>query len=744
MTNIELQTEIKQIAHCFRLTPAQVSAAFQYLESDKSLAFLEQYALGDVMGLSLSQWLKLKNSKAAQVFLGDLNNNSESSHTPFSMKKFIAHDHNFLKSLSLPMSLASFPREKLLAVIEAIFQNRDVEPLQILKDNLNVEDGQVLKDLSVALLLKLIGHENILCELRNDYWNHAHAELVLPSKAHEAVQTLNADWPNPTPELKKINPSVLQRFFELHKSLGLKLNFIHPQGIQSGYEFIAKTLNWSSEDKVADKWIEDAIHFIWDAYLVKILHRDLMALLYDQMVEQALPLAELKLKQYLMFSGIGSKNGLLIYPHGRSGVMLLAVDTKGEALDETMIYPYAPDYNSEHTLSHFAKIFIKYNIQDVGLIIKPETKKTLLKSLMQVKERYTDLDFNIHYLPGELTQVFQTKNSKQPLPEDILSMAHFMQHPFVFWNKLSPQELLPHVFKVLPKALLKEMWSGLLHSHLLKTGIDINSASAEHLGIITELSSEKIEKLIANRPFTKREDIGTALELNAEDLSLVLPYLKINQEKLAIDSIPLSIELESLLKNISKESQLSLDEICKNPALLNKSSDDELTKCLEKHLVSYQLTQKPISILLSKELLSDDKALVGQWYQGVVTKVMPYGLFIELTPGVEGLLHISALGDIFVNDLNLLFHAGDTLVVEWGSYDTAQKRLSLKYPFAKEALTVKHEKITPKNVEQHRPRKHFKSKSQETLKPKKIVSEPKNQAPNAMQMAFAKLTNKSD
>ena len=279
---------------------------------------------------------------------------------------------------------------------------------------------------------------------------------------------------------------------------------------------------------------------------------------------------------------------------------------------------------------------------------------------------------------------------------------------------------------------------------MLKTGIDINSASAEYLGIIPGLSPDKIEKIIANRPFSKREDIGASLELNAEDLSLVMPYLKINQEILAIDSIPLSFELESLLKNISKASQLSLDEICKNPALLNKKSDDELTKCLEKHLVSYQLTQKPISIFLSKELLSEDKALVGQWYQGVVTKVMPYGLFIELAPGVEGLLHISALGDIFVNDLNLLFHAGDTLVVEWSSYDPDQKRLSLKYPFAKEALTVKHEKITPKNVEQHRTRKHFKTKSQETVKPKKIVSEPKNQAPNAMQMAFAKLTNKSD
>ena len=117
----------------------------------------------------------------------------------------------------------------------------------------------------------------------------------------------------------------------------------------------------------------------------------------------------------------------------------------------------------------------------------------------------------------------------------------------------------------------------------------------------------------------------------------------------------------------------------------------------------------------------------------MVTKVMSYGVFVALGEGVEGLMHISAMGNHYVNDLQYLFASGDVIVAEWLEYDLTQKRLSLKFPLLKSAP------IVPKNKAPVRKE----TKKPQTVKTQKPEPQKKGpEAPNAMQLAFKKL--KSD
>ncbi len=71
---------------------------------------------------------------------------------------------------------------------------------------------------------------------------------------------------------------------------------------------------------------------------------------------------------------------------------------------------------------------------------------------------------------------------------------------------------------------------------------------------------------------------------------------------------------------------------------------------------------------------------VGEIYDGVITKIMDFGAFVEILPGKEGLLHISQIDNKRVNKVTDYFKEGDKvtvklLKVENGKFSLSRKEL---------------------------------------------------------------------
>ncbi len=72
-----------------------------------------------------------------------------------------------------------------------------------------------------------------------------------------------------------------------------------------------------------------------------------------------------------------------------------------------------------------------------------------------------------------------------------------------------------------------------------------------------------------------------------------------------------------------------------------------------------------------------DEVEVGKIYTGQVVRVEPYGAFVNLLPGVDGLVHISQLADYRVNNVEEIANVGDELTTMVIDIDPAGKiRLS--------------------------------------------------------------------
>jgi len=80
-----------------------------------------------------------------------------------------------------------------------------------------------------------------------------------------------------------------------------------------------------------------------------------------------------------------------------------------------------------------------------------------------------------------------------------------------------------------------------------------------------------------------------------------------------------------------------------------------------------------------------DEVEIGKVYKGRITSIRPFGLFVELCGGKEGLCHISEVSHSRVDNLEKLFKEGDTLEVKVIDInDRGQVRISHKVLLEKE------------------------------------------------------------
>jgi general stress protein 13 len=67
----------------------------------------------------------------------------------------------------------------------------------------------------------------------------------------------------------------------------------------------------------------------------------------------------------------------------------------------------------------------------------------------------------------------------------------------------------------------------------------------------------------------------------------------------------------------------------------------------------------------------------GDILKGKVTGIQPYGVFVELDGGMQGLVHISEISHEFVKDVRDYVRVGDEVTVKVLSVDPQTKRASL-------------------------------------------------------------------
>jgi small subunit ribosomal protein S1 len=95
------------------------------------------------------------------------------------------------------------------------------------------------------------------------------------------------------------------------------------------------------------------------------------------------------------------------------------------------------------------------------------------------------------------------------------------------------------------------------------------------------------------------------------------------------------------------------------------------------------------------------KHQTGEVIDGAVTKLVPFGAFVRLGEGIEGLVHISELSEQHVESPEQVVQVGDQVRVKVVDVDVARRRISLSMRRAgEEAQELPEAEITAESTEE--------------------------------------------
>jgi polyribonucleotide nucleotidyltransferase len=177
-------------------------------------------------------------------------------------------------------------------------------------------------------------------------------------------------------------------------------------------------------------------------------------------------------------------------------------------------------------------------------------------------------------------------------------------------------------------------------------------------GIRLEILEEALERARAGRMHIL-EIMNACIDAHREELSQHAPrieFIKIDQAKIGAVIGP---------------GGRMIREIEKTGASVSVEDDGTIT------VSAVEATAAAQAMAMIQAVTAE--AEIGAEYEGTVKRIMPFGAFVEILPGKEGLLHISELDHHRVDTVEDVVNEGDQVAVKVLDIDNAGKiRLSRK------------------------------------------------------------------
>ncbi len=128
-----------------------------------------------------------------------------------------------------------------------------------------------------------------------------------------------------------------------------------------------------------------------------------------------------------------------------------------------------------------------------------------------------------------------------------------------------------------------------------------------------------------------------------------------------------------------------------HPSEILKENDE-----IEVYILSADKNNEKISLSLRKILPNpwhnfEEKYKVGSNVTGKVARIAPFGAFVELEPGIDGLIHISQLSDKRINNPTEVVNVGDEVTAKILDVDSEKHKISLSLKEARNDEEKKEE-----------------------------------------------------
>ncbi|TVM06871.1 MAG: RNA-binding transcriptional accessory protein [Halomonas sp.] len=719
------QRILTRLADELGVRPQQVSATVALLDEGATVPFIARYrkevtgALDDTQLRQLDERLRylreLEERRAGVVAAID----EQGKLTPELSRQLEAADtKQRLEDLYLPFkkkrrTKAQIAREAgLEPLADALLGNPSLTPEHEAHAYLRPADGDIgaIEDPKAALdgakqiLMERFAEDpELVGQLRERLWQEGELSArVLDGKQQEGAKF--SDYFEHDEKLAKVPSHRALAMFRGRNEgvLGLAIRLpgeedapVHPAQV-----VIARQVGVRDEGRPADKWLNEVVRWTWRVKLYTALETELLGRLREQAELTAIEVFAANLKDLLLAAPAGQQVTLAIDPGLRTGCKVAVVDATGQFVDQATIYPHAPQKQWDKALAELARLVKQHGVALIAVgngtasretdrlaaeLVKRMAPEHRLRKVM-VSEAGASVYSASEYASRELPDLDVTVRGA-------VSIARRLQDPLAELVKIEPKSIGVGQYQHdVSQLQLSRSLEAVIEDCVNAVGVDLNTASSALLSRVAGLSSTLAENIVAQRnakgAFNSRKELLDVSRLGPRTFEQCAGFLRINNAANPLDASAVHPEAYRLVEQIARHQNRDVKGLIGDSATLKalKPADfaderfgvytvTDIIAELDKPGRDPRPEFKAAEFREGVETLQD--LALGMVLEGTVTNVTHFGAFVDIGVHQDGLVHISALSERFIDDPRSVVKAGDIVSVKVMSVDIPRKRVGL-------------------------------------------------------------------
>ena len=462
---------------------------------------------------------------------------------------------------------------------------------------------------------------------------------------------------------------------------------------------VAAHFDITDQGRPADKWLAECVRWTWRVKLLTHIELDLLGDLREMAEDEAIKVFANNLKDLMMAAPAGPKACIGLDPGLRTGVKVAVIDRTGKLVDHCAIYPHAPKNQWDLSIDTLAKLAQKHQIELIAIGNGTASRETD-KLAGDLIKRHPDLNLRKITVSEAGASVYSASEfAAKEFPDlDVtirgaVSIARRLQDPLAELVKIEPKAIGVGQYQhdVNQYKLSKSLVAS-IEDCVNEVGVDINTASAALLENISGLNQTTAANIIAfrdeNGAYPNRKSILNVPRMGEKTFEQAAGFLRIMKGDNALDASSVHPEAYAVVERIAKKSGRTLESLIGDTAFLRGLNPQDFTdekfgvptvadilKELEKPGRDPRPEFKTANFQDGVETLKDLEQ--GMILEGTVTNVTNFGAFIDIGVHQDGLVHISAMSEKFIDDPRKVVKAGDIIKVKVMEVDIARKRIGL-------------------------------------------------------------------
>ena len=410
--------------------------------------------------------------------------------------------------------------------------------------------------------------------------------------------------------------------------------------------------------------------------------------------DEAIAVFAENLRQLLLSAPLGQKRVLAIDPGFRTGCKVVVLDSQGNLISHSVIYPHPPQNDREGAATVIQKLVKDYDIQAFAIgngTAGRETEQFI---------RRLGLSPQVFVVNEDGASVYSASAvAREEFPdEDVtvrgaVSIGRRLIDPLSELVKIEPRSIGVGQYQhSVDQTKLKDKLDTVVESCVNLVGVNVNTATKQILthisGLGAGLAANIVNYRAANGDFRSRKELLKVPRLGNKAFEQSAGFLRVIGGTEPLDATAVHPESYGIVAKMAKDCGVTVNEFVSNSEVRSKVNIKnyitdsvglptltDIMDALNKRGLDPREQATEFSFDASVHEIEDLKP--GMVLPGIVSNITAFGAFVNIGVHQDGLVHISQLTNKFVSSPTDVVKLGQQVIVKVLDVDFSRKRISL-------------------------------------------------------------------